>query len=533
MDSEDIVEINEMPKHTSRANKFLNKLWLIPLLVMGYIAWMNFVPLGGTSTYFIDVGGEDMVGTARITGPFDRISDRMETSGCSYRELEKSVVYFELEKLGLSYSREIGIRLRFQDAFPADGRLIIGAKNNEGWSYNWKESYVPFYDKVFQLVKLAEDGNNKVYLANNESHGTFTSIDYLRWRPPIGSVIACDDPDITINQKIILLDTSKIDIGDNTYQETPERNTTIINNALRGGHTFWTYVTDGSLELEVTKQDLNWYEKPDDLAIEVYSLDNELKGNTSIPDDGDVSNGKTPGSLQSKALKMEGMEPGSYRIELKSGIDLLIRKIKINQAQLVVDKKVFLAGMNPVYLEEGLKFEPVNLYGENFRRSEVKFSTPHDAGLQQITINGYGFVNIIDITEINTDFTIGLDKGVYRMTIPRQDIVIESSNYLSFTPESFFLPKLCEVRELKYDLSWNLDNVDYIVINTENYVPPTIDDGWLITQSSWDTESLFIEDNKLNFCFNTPHLESETGKSIPLDWIEITVTTSPIWQRVN
>jgi hypothetical protein len=533
MDSEDIVEINEMPKQTGTANKFLNILWLIPIVVLGYIAWMNFMPLGHMSTYFINVGGEDMVGTARITGPFDRISDRIETTGVSYRELEKSLVYFELDKLGLSDTSEIGIRVRFQDAFPEDGKFIIGAKNAKEWSYIWKESYVPFYDRVSQLVTLAEDGNIKVYLANNENHSTFTSIDNFRWHPPIGSVIACNDADMKINQRIILPDTSKTDIGDDAYQKTPERNTTIISNALRGGHTFWTYVTDGSLELEVTKQDLNWYEKPDDLVIEVYSLGDELKGNTSIPDDGDAGNTKKLGSMQIGVLNIEGLEPGSYRIELKSNSDLLIREIKINQTKLVLDKKIFLAGMNPVYLEEGLKFDPVTLYCENFRRGEVKFYTFHEAGLQQITINGDGFDSIVDINEIDTDFIISLNKGVYQMTVPRQNIIIESSNYLSFTPESYFLPKRCEVIELKCDLSWNLDNVDYILINTKDYVPPTIDDSWLIAQSSWDTESLFIDDNKLSFCFKIPHLESESGKSIPVDWIEIKVKSLPIWEGVD
>jgi hypothetical protein len=78
-----------------------------------------------------------------------------------------------------------------------------------------------------------------------------------------------------------------------------------------------------------------------------------------------------------------------------------------------------------------------------------------------------------------------------------------------------------------------LNNVDYILINTKDYVPPIIDDGWLIAQSSWDTESLSIEDNKLSFCFYAPHLDTESGKSIPVDWIEITVKTLSLWERVD
>ena len=45
MDSDEIVEINEMPKQTKRTNWFLKVLWLIPILVLAYIGWMSLVPI--------------------------------------------------------------------------------------------------------------------------------------------------------------------------------------------------------------------------------------------------------------------------------------------------------------------------------------------------------------------------------------------------------------------------------------------------------------------------------------------------------
>jgi len=64
-------------------------LWLIPILVLGYIGWVNLLPFGSTFTYLIDVGGDDTGGKARITGPLDRISDKMMANDTSFRELEE------------------------------------------------------------------------------------------------------------------------------------------------------------------------------------------------------------------------------------------------------------------------------------------------------------------------------------------------------------------------------------------------------------------------------------------------------------
>ena len=47
------------------------------------------MPFGSTFTYLIDVGGDDTGGKARITGPLDRISDKMMANDTSFRELEE------------------------------------------------------------------------------------------------------------------------------------------------------------------------------------------------------------------------------------------------------------------------------------------------------------------------------------------------------------------------------------------------------------------------------------------------------------
>jgi hypothetical protein len=762
----DIVEIDKMPEQTNSVSKFLKLLWLIPILVLGYIGWVNLLPLGGTTTYFIDVGGQDTEDNAWVSGPFDRISDEKETDGTTYREIEKDLVYFELDDRRLDFTEEVEVRVKFDDNFPEYGEFMLGAKNKQEWSYDWKDVYISFYSQLADFPVVAENEKTSVYATGEKSEFGFSSVDDFLSDPPVGSVIAINDKNVGVNQAIGLEECELLDInwpetenrldsvardtrvsrqlwtfpslrgghsfyfyatsgilellvakqdlnwyegedvleievcsmdevfkdsksipddgdinaskklgkpqytslrvdglspgpyrlvlrgaggdflitqlvlnqtglvvGDKVflagglytgeelqamnlwfyhpekaeirfwvvhnsalqnvrisgeswsdvisidtthewfstglldpgvYQITLEKGDVVIeasggyfaategslflpvssqnhydddnllvNTALRGAHTLWTYVNNGLLSLEITKQDLNWYENPDELIIEVYSLDNELKGSAIIPDDGNESDSKELGSLQTTLLTTDNLKPGSYRIELKGGGDLLIRRIEINQEKLVVEKKLFPVGMNIAYFKEGLGFDSVNLYGYSFKPGEIRFITYDNSGLQNVYIQQEGSIDEIEVSETREWFGKNLKPRSYQLVIPRQDITIESGGYFSFTPDSFFLPKRCEVVDLKYELSWVKENADYIIVNYEDYIPPVEDDGWLIAQAKWKKEDLFIKDNKLNFCLNAPHLDKEPEKTIPIDWIEIMVKVPPIWERLG
>jgi len=291
--------INVMKEQKAVSGNIFKWLWLIPILLLGYIGWMNLVPFGGTVTYSIDAGGEDTTGEAKITDPLARISDKKKMGNTSFRELEKRMVYFELESRRLRDADEVIVRVRFKDEFPGDEKFFLGAKNQEEWSYYWQESYVPLYEQLTNLPLVAEAGSTRVYATGEKGMVDFQSVDDFLQYPPLGSVIARNDKSLNINQRVspeeteISADTfatggiplvpSVGDAEQNSYLDT--------NTSLKGTHTFYFFASSNTVELKVFKQDLNWYEEPDELAIEVYTLDGELKGTTIIPDDGDE--GKT------------------------------------------------------------------------------------------------------------------------------------------------------------------------------------------------------------------------------------------------
>jgi hypothetical protein len=307
-----------------------------------------------------------------------------------------------------------------------------------------------------------------------------------------------------------------------------------IDNALRGGHTFWTYVENGALQLEVSKQDLNWEQGADNLSIDLYSLDGVLLGNASIPDDGYAGNSSELGPVQSGFLSVGGLGDGAYRIELAGGDDLLIRGLRINQDKLVAAEGVYLAGVSPVYLgEEGLELGGVGLYGQNFGPRQLTLRTGHDEGLQQVAIVGRGYTSSADVNARGTSYRVEVDAGPYCLIAPRQDLEIQLVGYLSFTLDSFFYPQRCEIIDLQYDMSWIQSNVDYVVMDYGDYMVPANDQGWLIGRAEWDAQDLDIVDNKLTFCINVPHLAQAAwqNSTVSIDWINIKLKAEPFWRR--
>ncbi len=502
--------------------KLLRLLWLIPIVTLAYIGWVNLLPFGGTITHAIDVGSDDTAGMARITGPFDRISEIMEDDSQTYRELEQALVYFEVEDNNLTKAGKVIVSVRFRDNFPADTRFLLGARNGPGWDYSWKEIYVPFYQELSHLTPLLTDNSTVIYTTGRRLSEDFTSVDDFLQNPPPGSVIATNDKNLPIN--LTPVNAPSLTAG------APDK-WQIINTPLRGNHTIWTYVTSELLEFKVIKQDLNWYEEPDELTVGIYTTNDDLLTEVVIPDDGDSSVSKEMGPLQEETIAIDVPGPGAYRIELQGSDDLLINQLEINQARLVVADRLYLAGNNQSYFPGASGIESVTLYGKNYRENTVDFYTWHNSGLQSVSISGDGYEETINIDLVKTHYPVDIGPGTYQVSVPRQDVLISTNGYFSFSPEAHFLPRRCQLRDIKYSMDLVLEIVDYIVFNTEDYTTPEADDGWLSARTQWSADELFIENNKLGFCFNIPHLSEAQDFPIAIDRIDIILEIEPVWKR--
>jgi hypothetical protein len=366
---------------------------------------------------------------------------------------------------------------------------------------------VPFYESL-KGYPYAKIGNKQVIMINGHE---ISSLDQI----PQGSVIAAN---------------TKLDLK--PYVDTIDHagsNELRINVALRGSHAFYTYLDDGALALSITKQDLNWHNGIDELKVEVYSDKDELIGNGTIQDDGDQNISNTMGMIQKADFSFSNLKTGVYRIELIAGGDLLIREIYIDKSKLVTEGTLFLVGNNPAYFKDR-NVTPVEVYFMNPRNSTMKFQTWHGQGLQNITVK-VGNEKVVTINETQTisNLSLGPSNDLDTLISEKGDVIIESRDYFSFTKDSYFTPKRFKIVDIKPDLVWLKDNVDYVILEY-NFAEGS---DWKWGNASWDLDNLYIIDNTLGFSLNAPHLNTEEFKNytIPIDRIEIEVMIPPIWKR--
>jgi len=398
------------------------------------------------------------------------------------------LVYFDVPVV--RGAERVDVKVAFKDNFPrANGRFSIGARNQPEWGYLYKRLYNP------SLFVSEEEQKDGVYRINRDL-------------PLVDEVGLLNLDDITIiadnfePRTNVVLDYQNVD--------------TVIDFALRGRHVFYIYASQ-EISIEIEKRDINWYDGSDELFIALYDSKGGLVEFTQIGDDGVVDASKVLGITQRAKLRAKGLNEGVYRLEL-SDFDGLVTKIKINSNKVVAEK-VFLAS-NELYK---INTKPSTLYFDYKKNLTLKMITYHREGLQMITFNRDGDVEIFDFNVEDEPVFKKIANGNYSVTFPKNDLIVESPEYFAFTPNGYFRPFRQKVISLNSP-GWVMDSVDYMFAE---YEAPRNTGEWLVASASFDIkkENLYVnERGMLSFVFNTPHLVGEGGNfTIPIDWIEIEV----------
>ncbi|HLD10500.1 MAG TPA: hypothetical protein VJB89_00315 [Candidatus Nanoarchaeia archaeon] len=370
------IEVNE----TVFEKKVKWIVYLIPIIIFGYILWINFNPF--TEIIVYDIGSS---GDRGILTP-DRVSNPMMTDNhkISYREVKNPLVYFDVPiPIG---TKSITIQIKFKDIIAPDSLIKIGGRDKEKWNYLYKT----VYDKRLQ--------NKTVYFLDN-----------IPVVFPKESIIYIDPLlNITFENENKLKDDYSSEL--------------IINNSLRGNHTIFLYVK-GNLEFEIWKKDLNLRSNDlDELEVSFYKKDKLIK-TVTLPDDGnDYSSGNI--TIQKGRLEAKNLKEGVYRINLISNEDVIINKIMCNCGKMVFENKISI-------------YEPTQVYTESPTEVELKFKTYHNTSLQTITINKE---EKLKVDKSNTFFSYKINKGEHLIEIPKGDTLIVSPYYFSFSKDSYFTP---------------------------------------------------------------------------------------------
>ncbi len=478
--------------------KYTKLLMILPLMLIAYVLYLNIVSFEflkeDDRSYFIDIGGlNDTQGSAKLTGPMERVSERMLCSAngtnVTYRELNSSLIYLQVTNPSINDHSRVKIKVRFKDKFPVGYNFKIGCRNSTEWSYEWRTVYNPIHSKVdSSFFKISNDTEYFVY-STIPVNSTKVDVHEFFSNPPENSVIATEGK-TNINIFPDLVDS--------------ERNNVFTDHTLRGDHIFYTFADDGPFELSLKKQDLNLYNGEDELKITLYDQNDIVIANSSIPDDGDITNSSAKGPTQATTISLPNMKKGVYKIVLESSDDLTIRDINITSGSFVVKDTVFAVS-------------PCRLYTRHLERGYLDLITYYRSGLQDVKVLN----TTVPIKEKNvkTRVLVQPSTNIYDIACPAGNLKVSSSAFFSFTEDSYFEPFRCKVVHLNdYPDQIEKEKVDYIVIRDLGAERDA--DGWTIAKAMWDLDELYVVENTLNIVLNAEHLVNRNEK-IPVDWVEI------------
>jgi len=491
-----LFKSKEMEKSVITISKIL--IYAIPVSIILYLLYMNLAPilLDSRMDISLDVGSDKeglAKGIAPLT-PLNRIGDKMTRENISYMALKHPLVYSDIPVP--SNAEKIRISARFKNNFPENNSqgFYIGANDMEEWHYQMNPIYLPGFGN-FSGMPYISDNRTRLYFLNNDSE-QFYNIDMFINSIPKNSIIATEK-DLE-QKKLTLEDYKPSDL--------------LINSSIRGSATLYVYAKN-NLGVYAEKSDINWYEGEDPLKINVYDTNNSLMASTTIEDDGIIEATKKTKEPQHGVLEIDNIKEGVYKVQLLGTSDTIIREIKLNQNKAVFEGNLLLAD-NSLY---NLTQKPTKIFLNSTKNSKISFFTYHKGGLQNITINNKN----LEIEEINTESICNMTPGFYEIKSIKNDFVIKTLNYVSFTKDSYFEPFEYRVIGLD-DIESVKENADYILTD---YMPPVEDNGWLIGTAEFDAKDLYIKDNKLSIILNAKHLGNSVYENytIPVDYINVSI----------
>jgi len=468
---------------------------LIPVLMILYILSLNFI-INQAFLETYDIGSEK-----DYLSPADRVSDKGIEGDITYKNLTSQLVYFNVPVIrGADY---IIYEIKFKDEFPDDGRMLLGAKNKEEWSYANELIYSKTLEKLIANYPYKSNGS-LLLIKLNRNAPDYTINDIFESKAK--TRLATDQDVLVPGFKI------------NNYSPGE----LIINEPLRETQKFYIYAK-GDLNVEVKKRDLNWYLNnetgEDKLEMNLYDLSGKLISSSYINDDGIVEKkvNKEDRKIQQGSLFVPNLKEGAYRLELKNNGDMVITQIKINQNKAILLDRVFLAGSS-VYFTDIEKES--SIYFKSEKPINLELRTYHgQATNQTVNVNGNYKTLIEKVNFVHYLFVQG-SNDLYELESPKNDMIVTGPRIFSFSNESYFNPLVVDKIPYKDDISYLEKNADYVLVE---YTPVKSDGEWKIATKKFYLNELYINNEKLNMLISTPHLNVEKNSTayIPIDWIKI------------
>lgn len=465
--------------------QFLGIVLLTALLAFIFLG--NSAPFGITAQYAL---GQDSKSISPI-GPRNRV-ESITYNGQQATKLTDDLAYFTTT---MPFQFDTATVKVYYENPNSDQTFSLGFHDQQEWHYDTKPIDVPFINNL----NWNRTGTDPVLYQRIK---TFNSVDDFIANAPLNDVIG------TYAYNSGFGDVSQTQLT--SYKPTTQP--TVINTALRGKHIIYAYLDHEPFHMKIYKQDLNWYDGADPMTISIYK-DNDLVMQQTADDDGITDSSHKALHPQEIDISNPGPglpESGVYKIVIDAGSDTLIRRIETNLHKIVFQGSLFLAGNSEVYGPAIASTSASTVYTNALSLSAITY---HGSGEQVIQVGNQPFN--LDMMQI--PLIITPQDTISKIIVPKNDLVLNAfQGYFAFSPDQFFLPTKYHI--LPISKSDDISLVDYIL--TE-YTPPHQEAGWQVNQQTFDLSTAFIQNNKLNWVIQAPHLK-ENGHSIIIKDIQVT-----------
>lgn len=490
--------LKELPFHLDKkalerlriAGQFLGIILLTAFVA--YIFLVNIMPFGITVHYNLQQNDKAI----SPLGPKNRV--KIESiNGQNIFHQTHDLIYFTT-KMPFAFD-DATVKITYRN--PSDDQTIaLGFRDQNTWHYDTKPMDIPFFNN---LSWSAIGTSPPILYQRNQTFGT---VENFLTNPPKNALIGTYAYDTAIGSTAPTMQDYK-----------PSTTGTIIDTPLRGKHTFSVYLKKEPFRITIEKQDLNWYDDPDPVTVNVYK-DQDLVYQVIADDDGIIDNSQKTLAPQEITIQNPGPdlpEDGIYKIVIDANADTIIKKITTNLHKIVFSGSLFPAGNSQSYGTVISSTSATTFYTNALLLSATSF---HETGLQTITVGN----QVVPITRVKNTYPITPKDDITKVSIPNGDIVLNGfQGYFAFSEDQFFEPTKYHILPITSKDDVNL--VDYIIAD---YFPPQKIEDWQIAERTFDIRSAFIKNGTLSWLIMAPHLK-ENNHEILIGNIDVTFHKKP------
>ena len=279
---------------------------------------------------------------------------------------------------------------------------------------------------------------------------------------------------------------------------------TEIDQDIRGTYQLYTYIKNEELDFTFTFTDLNQNNDKDDIDIYFY-YENHLIASNHLEDDGVQIDSGVLSHERELELRLSDLPEGAYKIEIKTNDDIVTKKIRSRQKNIVF--------ANRLWLEKEGENETQSLYTNS---NVIQANTTYTDSLQTIKAG----TNMLDMAQTYYQYSSKVGKAnildtFSEINLERNGVILSGNRVFSFSPEAFFDPN---IKKLDKYVDIAEDGIKYILAR---YVAPDISDGQREILTSFDLTKAYRENGKYSFLISVPGLSSPDENTAENFGIEI------------